>query len=203
MILVYAIIILIILALIFRRDLSAIGRLRFRGGWSLALAVLGLFVLQAGVVIFVPGLDAWKMWLLLISQLALVALLFLNRHISGTTLFALGIGLNTLVMAANSGWMPVTPDMYQFVHPDGVVEPYTRPPASKNVILRYEETSLWILSDIIPITLPWRRNAISIGDVFLIVGAAQFIFLATQRKNEEGNIKQIEGSHPSKGDISP
>ena len=42
MILVYAIIILIILALIFRRDLSALGRFQFRGGWKLVVAVLGL-----------------------------------------------------------------------------------------------------------------------------------------------------------------
>jgi len=200
MILVYAIIILIILALIFQRDLSALGCFHFRGGWKLAVAVLGLFALQAIFVIFVPGQAIWQMVLLIASQLALIFLLLLNHHIPGAKLFALGIFLNTAVMVANGGWMPITPERHEWVHPEQVSEVYAKPPSSKNIILPYEESTLWVLSDNIPVTLPWRRNAISIGDLLLIAGAAQFIFWGSRKREE--NIIEVEGTSPSEGGIS-
>jgi hypothetical protein len=175
-ILAYAIILLIILALLLRRDLSALGRIPYRGGWKTAAAVAGLFMLQATLIIYVPGQSVWQMTLLILSQLALVFLLLLNHHVPGARVFALGIILNTAVMVANGGWMPVTPETQQFVHPDRPVAVYAKPPNSKNIVLPRSETRLWILSDIVRVTLPWRQNAISIGDLLLIVGAALFIF---------------------------
>jgi hypothetical protein len=176
-----AVIFLLILALLLRRDLSAIGRISYRGGWKLAAIVAGLFVVQAMMVLYVPGQTVFQMALLILSQIALVFLLLLNRHAPGAKLFALGIILNIAVMVANGGWMPVTPEIHYFVHPDRPVELQARQVNSKNVILSRAEINLWILSDIIPVTLPWRRNAVSIGDVLLILGAAQFIFQATSK----------------------
>lgn len=195
MILAYAIILLIILALLLRRDLSTLGRIPYRGGWKVAAAVVGLFVLQAALIIYVPGQTIWQMVLLILSQLALVFLLLLNHHVPGAQLFALGIILNTTVMVANGGWMPVTPETQQFVHPDRPVEVYAKPPSSKNIVLPHSETKLWILSDIIRVTLPWRRNAISIGDLLLIVGAAQFIFQIDLKKAYLNKIRQKEKKH--------
>ena len=182
MILVYAIIFLIITAFLLRRDLSAIGRISFRGGWKLALTIIALFVLQAAIVIFVPGQTVFQIAILILSQVALVFLFLLNYHVSGAKLFALGIFLNTTVMVANGGWMPVTPETAQFVHPDRTIELQAKPSNSKNIILPRSETNLWVLSDIIRVTLPWRRNAVSIGDLLLIIGAGQFIFLASSKK---------------------
>jgi len=179
-----AIIFLLILALLLRRDLSAIGRISYRGGWKLAAAVAGLFVLQAMMVLYVPGQTVFQLALLILSQIALVFLLLLNRHVPGAKLFALGIVLNIAVMVANGGWMPVTPEIHYFVHPDRPVELQARQVNSKDVILPRTETNLWILSDIIPIMLPWRRNAVSIGDVLLILGAAQLIFQATSKQKD-------------------
>ncbi len=184
MVLADAIIFLLILALLLRRDLSAIGRISYRGGWKLAAVVAGLFGLQAVMVLYVPGQTAFQMALLFFSQMALVSLLLLNRHLPGAKLFALGIILNIAVMAANGGWMPVTPEIHYFVHPDRPVELQARQVNSKDVILPRTQTNLWILSDIIPVSLPWRRNAVSIGDVLIILGAAQFIFQATSKKKD-------------------
>ena len=184
MVLADAIIFLLILALLLRRDLSAIGRISYRGGWKLAAAVAGLFVLQAMMVLYVPGQTVFQLALLILSQMALVFLLLLNRHVPGAKLFALGIILNIAVMVANGGWMPVTPEIHYFVHPDRPVELQARQVNSKDVILPRTETNLWILSDIIPVMLPWRRNAVSIGDVLLILGAAQFIFQATSKQKD-------------------
>ncbi len=184
MVLADAIVFLLILALLLRRDLSAIGRISYRGGWKLAASVAGLFVLQAMMVLYVPGQTVFQLALLILSQIALVFLLLLNRHVPGAKLFALGIILNIAVMVANGGWMPVTPEIHYFVHPDRPVELQARQVNSKDVILPRTETNLWILSDIIPVMLPWRRNAVSIGDVLLILGAAQFIFQATSKQKD-------------------
>jgi hypothetical protein len=181
-ILAYAIILLIILALLLRRDLSALGRMPYRGGWQVAAAVIGLFVLQAALIVYVSGQSTWQMVLLILSQIVLILLLLLNHHVPGANVFALGIILNTTVMVANGGWMPVTPETQRFVHPDRPVEVGAKPPSSKNIVLLRSETKLWFLSDIIRVTLPWRRNAISIGDVLLIVGAALFIFQIDLKK---------------------
>jgi hypothetical protein len=89
--------------------------------------------------------------------------------------------------------MPVTPEMSRFVHPERAAETYTKPVSSKNIVLPRSETTLWILSDIIPVTLPWRRNVVSIGDVLLVLGAAQFIFLIGHKKEEE-ELVELKGT---------
>jgi hypothetical protein len=184
MILAYAIIVLLILAMLFRRDLSALGQVSYRGGWIFVFGVIGLFILQIGLVLHLSGQALWQMIILNLSQFALVFLFLLNRHIPGAKLFALGIALNVLVMVANGGWMPVTPGMAHFVHPNRPIVEEIRQSSSKNIILPRAETNLWILSDIIPVTLPWRRNAVSVGDIVLVAGAAQFIFQATAKKRD-------------------
>ncbi|MBI1880756.1 MAG: DUF5317 domain-containing protein [Chloroflexi bacterium] len=191
MILAYAIILLVILAILFRRDLSALGQIPYRGGWLSAGGVISLFFLQAALVLYAPGQTIWQMVILNLSQIALIFLFLLNRHVPGAKLFAVGIALNVLVMLANGGWMPVTPETAHFVHPDQVIVEQTRPVSSKNIILPRTETNLWILSDIIRITLPWRRNAMSIGDVLLIVAVAQFIFQTTAKKRDKLLVNQV------------
>jgi hypothetical protein len=183
-ILAYAALLLIVLALLLGRDLSAIGRLSYRGGWKLAGIVVGLFVSQAVTVLYVPGQRLFQAALLILSQMALVLLFILNRHLPGAKLFALGIILNTSVMAANGGWMPVTPETHHFVHPHQPVPVGGRPASSKNVVLPRTDTKLWPLSDIIRVTLPWRRYAMSMGDLLLILGTALFIFGSTSRRDK-------------------
>jgi hypothetical protein len=184
MVLAYAVIFTILLAWLLRRDLRAIGRQPYRGGGKLVATVAGLFVLQAAAVLYVPGQTLLQMALLILSQTALVLLVLLNRHLAGAKLLVLGITLNTLVMVANGGWMPVTPETYRFVHPERSLEVQARPPSSKGIILPREQTRLWLLSDVIRVTLPWRRNAVSLGDVLLVAGAAHFILGSTSRRDQ-------------------
>ena len=189
MILAYAIILLIILALLFRRDLSMIGQLSYKGNWKVATVVLGLFILQWVAVILSDERSTLHMLLLVLSHLALIFLILLNRHLPGAKIFALGIILNTVVMVANGGWMPITPELHHFVHPNQTLENYTTPSKSKNIVLPRSETRLWVLSDNIPVTLPWRRNAVSIGDILLIAGIAQLLFQATAKKHLQSPLK--------------
>lgn len=182
MVLAYLVILLVGLALLFRRDLSALGNIPYRGGWKLITIVVCLYGLQAALIVYVSGQTMLQMAILILSQVALICLLVLNRHVPGAWLFGLGIALNSVVMAANGGWMPITPEIYHYVHPERTIELQTRPPNSKNIILPRSDTTLWVLSDIIRIKL-WRRWAASIGDMLLIAGVAQFIFQGTATKS--------------------
>ncbi len=199
MFLAEAVVFLVILTLLLRRDLSGIGRHPFRGGWKLAVIVAGLFVVQAMVILYVPGQTALQMTVLILSQVVLVLLVILNHHLPGAKLLALGIILNTTVMVANGGWMPITPEMNHFVHPDRVVEELDRAPNSKGIILPRTETRLWILSDIVRVKVPWRRTVVSVGDLVVLAGIAQFIFQATSRKQTPSPalVTAGNGRHPA------
>ena len=196
MILIYAIILLSLVAIMFRRDFSAIGQISFRGGWKLGLLVLGLFLLQAGLVIYVSGQSMFQMFVVIGSQILLALLFLLNHHIPGAKLFALGIILNTVVMIANGGWMPITPETYQSIRPERNVELQARAPASKGIMLEQHDTNLWFLTDVIPINLLGHKNALSIGDVLILAGIAQFLFLATPGNQVEasGRASQVNTS---------
>ena len=183
MILIYAVIVLAIAAAIYRRgDLSSFTRLPFKYSWSLVAVLILLAGLQAGLVIYV-GLKNTILQpiFLVLTQAALILLLWLNRHIAGVKLFIIGVAMNTLVIVANGGWMPITPERYEWNHQTEQAVLYSKPASSKNIILPREETRLWILSDIIPIGL-WRRWAISPGDALLVVAVGQFLFQAKAQK---------------------
>jgi hypothetical protein len=195
MVLAYAVVCLIGLALLLRRDLKGVAGQSYRGGWKLAAAVAGLFIVQAALVVSVPGSGRAQAALLILSQGALMLLLAVNRHLPGARLFAAGVLLNTAVMVANGGWMPVTPEMYHFVRGRPAAEAQARPPSSKGIVLPREETRLWFLSDIIRLSLPGRRTAASVGDVLLIAGAAQFIFVSTAKRADplaRDNLLEVE-----------
>ncbi len=182
MILAHAVYILLALAvcrsLFLRRNfMTPIGQRKLKGGWKIVAAIIFLYAVQSILVVYAPGQTTFQMLTAASTHIAVLFLLFANRHLPGVKLIFLGAALNFLVMAANGGWMPLTPENAHYVHPERPpAEIGVRPPSSKNIILDKEQSSLWILSDIIRITAPWRRSAISIGDVILVIGIGQFLF---------------------------
>jgi len=195
-ILIYIIICLSCLALLIRPDFSSIGQIKFQGGWKLGLAVLSLFLLQAMLVTYVPGQTMFQMIVVVGSQTLLILLILLNRHLPGAKLFALGVILNTTVMMANGGWMPITPETYQALGSEYTVELQARAPASKGIMLAQHETNLWFLSDVIPVDFLGRNSAMSIGDVLILVGITQFLLLAAPRNRPlyTGRASQVNTS---------
>ena len=187
MVLAYAILILIFVALVLRRDLSAIGKLSYRGGWMLPGLVVALFGLQWAIVVANLGQAGLQIATLILSQIALIILLLWNYHLPGAKLFALGVALNVIVIIANGGWMPLTQETYHYIYPDRTIEIGARMPNSKSIILPQEETTLWVLSDIIRVAVPWRRWAVSIGDLLIVVAVAQFIFQTSSSKEKKGS----------------
>jgi hypothetical protein len=162
-----------------------------RGGKLLGLASLPLrwpavpllaFAAQA-VVMFLPGRRGEGLWslhagLLVISYLALLLTVWVNRRIAGMGLLGLGLILNLAVMLTNGGYMPVTPEMMPRIGYDhlGGAQAGERLVGSKSVILPREQTRLWILSDIFAFSFPFPLcGAFSMGDVLIAVGAFRIV----------------------------
>jgi hypothetical protein len=95
---------------------------------------------------------------------------FLNRHLPGAILIALGLFSNSLVILLNGGFMPVSNAAREFA---GLT-----PLAARwlNIIPINESTRLPWLSDVLPLPafLPFA-NVYSIGDVLVALGGVIFI----------------------------
>lgn len=110
---------------------------------------------------------------LLLSYLVLLLAVWLNRHIPGLALLGLGLLLNLAVMAANGGYMPITPEtMERIGHGDAdAILPGSRVAGTKDIALPQEETRLWFLSDIFILPFPFPfSGAFSLGDIFIAAG---------------------------------
>jgi hypothetical protein len=177
-ILLWALVLSVIVALVRGGKFSRLGEVTFRYGW-LALVALALQVM----VIYFPlpmaeGFLGKHTLLLLSSYALLIVVAVLNRSIPGLPLVGLGLALNLLVVLANGGFMPVT---LEALRQAGLaqlalgLEPGSRLVATKDIILPRHDTRLWILSDIFVIPPPLPINTIfSLGDFFLAFGA--FVF---------------------------
>lgn len=108
----------------------------------------------------------------------------------------MGVGLasNLVAMAANGGYMPVTPEalaragLSQLAAQGSVGSPIL---GAKDILLLREETRLWWLSDILVVPGPAPLRAIlSVGDVLLALGVVillQGVLVPGKRANSEWN----------------
>jgi hypothetical protein len=110
----------------------------------------------------------------LLSHLLLLAFVWRNRELVGIQIVGLGVLCNLLVILANSGFMPITPETLVRINPGSTLSQW--PTAyhyghSKDIILLREDTLLWVLSDILvlPPPFPWPA-AFSLGDLLIAGG---------------------------------
>jgi uncharacterized protein DUF5317 len=112
--------------------------------------------------------------LLPLSLAVFLVFVWLNRRLPGMLVLLIGLVLNLAVMAANGGWMPLSPETASHL-------PRGKPPETaavgtrvdeKSILLRPEDTRLEFLADryLLPELLGYRA-AISLGDVFIAAGA--------------------------------
>jgi len=175
MILVAAIVVSIVAALLRGGRFTRLVSFPLR--WGLlavaAFAIQALFIYQSPVRKSV-GVWGWQEVLFMVSHLLLLAVVWANRHLPGVKWIGLGLLLNLIVMVANGGWMPVTPEAVVKAGHTGLVsslEPGTRVYSSKNIILLAEQTKLRFLSDIFVLAKPFPIPTIfSLGDVFVAAG---------------------------------
>lgn len=178
----------------------AIGRLL--GGRIRGLSDLRLRYIWLPVVVFTVQAALLKTplrelgWALLLTPVIVVATyvvlvgwLLLNRRSSGVPLVLAGAILNLVVIAANGGYMPVTPEAIERAGlGDRVLiqEGRTYVAGSKDVVLEADETVLWPLSDVvvIPEGIPFS-TIFSVGDLLIAVGVGRLAYAAVRRGAEE------------------
>jgi hypothetical protein len=93
--------------------------------------------------------------------------LYQNRHLKSLYLVLLGLFLNTLVIFANGGHMPVSLTALQKAGLGGL-EDFLREKRDAVHTLLDETTRLPFLGDVIP--LPPLRKVISPGDILILLG---------------------------------
>jgi hypothetical protein len=102
-------------------------------------------------------------WLQVAAYFALLYMVILNLGYPGIKLFGLGSLCNFVVIAANGGTMPVSAAA---MAKTGLTDM-----PSGTYSLLTEQSRLWFLADIIPVTFRYPKPIIvSVGDLIIVVG---------------------------------
>jgi MFS family permease len=164
------------------------GRLRnlaviqLRWTWLILAALILRFATEAGLNAHIAAVEMLRLPLLAAAYGLLLAALWTNRTYPGLSLAFLGILANAIVIVVNGGFMPIW---------DVSLEAAGLTPADVNRAF-HEVVSVdtreflgraLILGDVIPLPIPFEplRNVSSLGDVFLSLGLAFFLFAGVVR----------------------
>ena len=165
----------------------------FKAGWLVPVA----FIPQA-LCFFLPVTrtripDDVVAILLIISQLMLLVFAWLNLNQRGFLALGLGVVLNVLVITANGGWMPISPETLINLNPNSGLHNWVvgqRLGVSKDIVLPYGRMIFPLLSDrIVFPPLLSKGLAYSIGDIFIGLGAFQLLFsISCKSLRNEGEV---------------
>jgi hypothetical protein len=130
----------------------------------------------------------WAAAALVGSQIALLVFAWANRRQPAFGLLGIGLLLNLVVIVANGGLMPITPETVAHLtkaEPGLIWQVGERLGTGKDIVLNAEATRLWFLSDrflLLPDGVDFQV-AFSLGDV-LIAGGAFWLLLAPQDRKQ-------------------
>jgi len=190
MLLLYAVVIGLVVAMASGGRLSALATVRVRL-WPVALAGL---VFQA--LLFSSPLagtvGALGPSLYVVSTTLVLMALVVNLRLPGFGLIVVGALLNLIAVMANGGQMPVSPEAVASLLGSAVL------PADvfTNSVLAGPTTQLWFLGDIfvLPRPLP-LANVFSIGDVLIGLGGAVFLVRTMRRQVDAPRVRAMSGTH--------
>jgi len=189
--------------------ISRLALIQLRHIWLL----LGATLVQIALIFASPvppehGVDPLRVSLPLTTA-AVGLFVVLNRQLPGMPLVLVGLIANLVVIVANGGLMPVSPEVLASAGRAGTLDysrehPGVRLPKSKNVVLEWEETRLAWLSDAVlspPLGPVDRRWNVSAGDLIIAAGLAYLTaemvrrpIRPTERKEHEHGAADT-GSH--------
>jgi len=131
-------------------------------------------VVQVGFRIFEPSwlTDTWGITVLVVTNLAIILFLVLNRSQPGMVLAAAGLLMNLLVIVAN-GAMPVSDYVFEVMDVD---ESALDSPGFKHERMTGDTVVPWV-GDVVPIAP--LREVWSIGDFVLAAGIGYFVWRRT------------------------
>jgi hypothetical protein len=129
--------------------------------------------------------DAWAGGILTASQLLFLGFAWLNRKLPGMKVLLLGAALNFTVMAANGGFMPISPQTASRLVPQEILQEI--PPGgrfgTKDILLHPQDTRFeWFADRFLPPIWSPYQVAFSLGDVFIAFGV--FRLLAAQKQTD-------------------
>lgn len=173
------------------RTLQQIAAIRVQSAWLVLLAVgmqLPLLRTPGGPVSGIRVQQA----IFLASHLPLLAFVWRNRRLLGILIVGAGVICNLVVIAANDGFMPISPDTLVEINPNSAEAQWSEGihyGYSKDVIRDREDTRLWLLSDILVGRLPFSRpTAFSAGD--LLIAAGIVLLLQSPLTRRESGVRR-------------
>jgi MFS family permease len=164
------------------------GRLRnlavvqLRWTWLLLAALLLRYATEVGLNAHIGIVEMLRLPLLASAFGLLLAALWVNRTYPGLSLAFLGILSNAIVIVANSGYMPIWDVSLAAA---GMTQADVNRAFHQVVSVDTPDFlgRALILGDVIPLPIPFEplRNVSSLGDVFLSLGLAFFLFAGVVR----------------------
>jgi hypothetical protein len=153
--------------------LTRISTLPLRSAWIVLLAIILQIPLLRAPAVYPDQLGVQQA-LLVLSYGLLLVFVWINRHMIAIWLIGFGLAANLLVILANGGFMPVTPQTLQKINPGSTLQQWqagVHYPGSKDVIRALSETRLWFLSDFLVVPPPFPLPfAFSPGDILIAAG---------------------------------
>lgn len=175
MILALAVLVGLIVSVVRYRSQTAsrLAAIPLRSAW-LALLAVALQIPLLRAPFGTPEQVRVQQALFLLSHLLLLLFVWQNRRLTGIWIVGLGVICNLLVITANGGFMPVTPETLAQINPETAPGQWSAGlhyGYSKDIILFREDTVLWPLSDmlVLPPPFPWP-TAFSLGDLLIAAG---------------------------------
>jgi len=150
--------------------------IKIRFGWLIIIAVL---VQSMPFALSAPSsFVELKKALLVLSYVLLLWVLSRNLHSWGMRILLVGTLLNFSAIVANGGLMPVSPEARFWAGKPAMGESGFGQvlPEGTGILLPIDQTHLWLLSDIIPVS--WAHMVISPGDIIIGIGLPIFMVQA-------------------------